>query len=265
MADEIPTPAAPATPAAGTPPPSGNALLDAAKAAPAAPAAPAAAPDPAKAGPDPAKAAAPYYPEGLPEDLKGKDERETLDKLWKAEQARARPPAKAEDYKLELPKDLEGVVDPANDKVLPIWRAVAHKHGLTQAQYQAAIVDLYAGMQKAGVIDPGVNVRSELEAIGGGGGDKQTQYQRGVARVLAVVDQVKAIGTRNGMAEGEVNALVRSLDNRTSLAAVEKLLALIPAERGVQAGGQGGGGPNLNDPAERARLMYPNTPVRNAS
>ena len=258
-----------ATPAAPAAAPSGNPLLDAARAAPAALAAAA---DPAKpaaaaaADPEkPAAPAAPYAPEGLPEELRGATEKETIDKLWAAEQAR-KPPAAATDYKFDVTRELEGIVDPANDRVLPIWREVAHKHDLSQAQFQAIVGDLFVGMEKAGLIERGVNIASEFEALGAGAGDKAAQLQKGQTRVLELADKIGGIATRQGWSKEESSALIRSLDNRTSVQAVEKLLAMIPGEHGVQPGGKpGGDGVNLEDPAVRARLMYPNSQPRKVS
>lgn len=255
-----------ATPAAPAAAPSGNPLLDAARAAPAAVADPAkpaaaAAADPAK----PAAPAAPYAPEGLPEALRGATEKETIDKLWAAEQAR-KPPAAATDYKFDVTKDLEGIVDPANDRVLPIWREVAHKHDLSQAQFQAIVGDLFVGMEKAGLIERGVNIASEFEALGAGAGDKAAQIQKGQQRMLELADKIGGIATRNGISQEESAGLIRSIGDRATVAGFEKLLALIPAEHGVQPGGKpGGDGVNLEDPAVRARLMYPNSQPRKVS
>lgn len=212
-------------------------------------------------------AAQPYFPEGLDAKLKGKTERETLDNIAKHMAELPKAPAAAKDYTLTVPDNLKGTLDPANDKVLPIWREIAHKHGLTQAQFQSSIVDLYAGMEKAGLLTPAVDINAEFAAIGEkAGGDQASRIQAGQKRVLDVAGKLEALATRQQISKAEAAELTTMLGNRTAVAAVEKLLALLPAEHGLQGGGQSGAGAqNLDDPAVRARLMYPNSQPRSVA
>lgn len=250
MADPAtPTPAAPtpaATPAA-TPERPTSLGADIA-------AAPAAAPvDPAAA--KPAEPPAAFHPEGLPEQLRGKTDRETIEKLWKAESERAKPPAAAADYKLELPAELTKFIDPANDAVLPLFREVAQKHGLTQAQYQGAIVDLHTAMAKAGMLQPLVDVGAEYAALGAGQPDKASQIAKGKERAAHVRDGINALATKQVLAADEAKDLLGNLVSAKTFAAVEKILALLPQETGLRPGQRPGGGPPSQD--QLLAAMYP--------
>ncbi len=189
-----------------------------------------------------AAGATPYVPDGLGDAFKGKTDKETIDKLWDAEKGRAKAPATAAEYVLELPKELEGVIDPKNDKVLPLWRDIAHKHGLTPAQFNGAIVDLQHSMQKAGLIEKPLVLADEFAALGKGAGDRAAQEQRGQQRVLELATRLDGLATRQVLTKDEAQLAVQLLSSRQTVELVEKLLALAPAEKGPQGGGQGGGG-----------------------
>jgi hypothetical protein len=210
-----------------------------------------------------APAAAPpaaYYPEGLPETLRGKSDRETIDALWKAQAEMPKPPAAATDYKLEIPKELAGYVDPQNDSVLPLFREVALKNGLTQSQFQNTVVELHQAMAKAGMLQPLVDVGAEYAALGDGAGDRAAQIQKGKERAAHVADGINALVTRQAMPQDLAKELLGNLGSAKTILAVETLLKLLPAEHGVRpGGGAGGGSADITDPAVRAALMYPNS------
>lgn len=245
-----PTPAVPATPAAPAATPERSTSLGAAVGAEPTPAAPV---DPAAA--KPAEPPAAWHPEGLPEQLRGKTDRETIEKLWKAETERAKPPAAAADYKLELPAELTKFIDPANDAVLPLFREVAQKHGLTQAQYQGAIVDLHTAMAKAGMLQPLVDVGAEYAALGAGQPDKAAQIAKGKERAAHVRDGINALATKQVLAADEAKELLGNLVSAKTFVAVEKILALLPKETGLQPGQRPGGGPPSQD--QLLAAMYP--------
>lgn len=222
--------------------PTGSPLVDAAKAAPAA---------------DAAAPTGPYMPDGLPETFKGKSEREIIDKLWKAESERAKPPATAAEYKLEVPKELQGVINPENDKVLPLWREIAHKHGLSQAQFQSTIVDLQAAMTKAGLIEKPLVAADEFAALGEGAGDRAAQLQKGQTRVLELASKIEGLATRQALSKEEAALAVQMLGTRQSVQLFEKLLALAPAEKGLAGGGQPGAVATDTPHEQRLKQMFP--------
>lgn len=200
---------------------------------------------------------APYLPEGLADAFKGKTDRETIDKLWAAEQGRAKAPAAAADYKLELPKELEGVIDPKNDKVLPLWRDIAHKHGLSQPQFNGVIVDLQTAMQKAGLIEKPIVLADEFAALGHGAGDRAAQEQKGQQRVLELATKLDGLATRQTLTKDEAQLAVQLLSSRQTVQLFEKLLALAPSEKGLQGGGQGGGGDTVTPYQKALNGLYP--------
>ena len=194
-------------------------------------------------------------PEGLPDTFKGASEKEIIDKLWKAQAEAPKPPAAATDYKLELPKDLAGVIA-ADDKVLPMFNAAAHKFGLTQAQYNGVIGEFYGAMNKAGMIEKPLDTNAEFAALGAGAGDTAAQIQKGIQRIVDVKTQLEGLATRQQLSKAEVGDLLANLTSRNSVTAVERLLGMLPKEHGIANGGQRGGD-GLTDHERSISRMYP--------
>jgi hypothetical protein len=243
-------PAGGASTPAGAPPAGGLAAAAAAEIAATPPGTPA-----------PATPPAAYYPEGLPDTLRGKSDRETIDALWKAQAEAPKPPAAATDYKLEIPKDLAGFIDPQNDSVLPLFRDVALKNGLTQGQFQNTVVELHQAMAKAGMLQPLVDVGAEYRELGGPAADPAAQMQKGKERAANVATQVGALVTRQQMPKDVADALLGNLGSAKVIVAVETLLKMLPAEQGVTPGGGGGGGAGLTPEQAAAAKLFPSMKV----
>lgn len=124
-------------------------------------------PDPAKKpeGADQAAPTAPYYPEGLPDDVKGKDDRETIDKLnRRAKGLRDQlagkglaAPESADGYKFEFPEELKGLVDEKSVADAPVFRVlrdVAFKNGLPADKFSAFVTDTMQALHAAGLVKP---------------------------------------------------------------------------------------------------------------
>lgn len=161
--------AAPAAPGAGAATPAGpsgaaapvapvNPFTGApAGAAPAAPASGTPAPTPSTP-----PAGATYFPDKLPEHLRGTSDKETIDKLWasasglREEMAkRGSVPEKPDGYKLELGEDLAKVFgDPTKDPGTQIFRNLAAKHKLTAEQASGLYKDWHADLLAQGVYKP---------------------------------------------------------------------------------------------------------------
>lgn len=199
----------------------------------------------------------------MPDTFKGASDKETIEKLWKAQVERA-PPKAATEYTVELVAELKGLIDPANDKVLPMYRETALKHGLTQAQFNGVINDLFGGMAKAGMIKNAdvvkqqelIERQNELAALADGKGDRASQLQAGVKRVQDLVERVKGLATRQEISTAEADAIAGSLLSKHAVTGLEKLLAKLPAEHGVQAGGRGAGA-SFDAQEAFLRQMYP--------
>lgn len=255
--------AAPAAPAAAAPS-SGAGSPPAAAPAPAA--VPAASPAPAAAlapaavaagaeTPAPAAPPAAYYPEGLPETLRGASDKETLDKITKHLGEMPKPPAAATDYKWTPAKEIAAIVgDPANDKVVPLFQAAALEHGLSQAQFDGVINSFYGRMMQAGLVAAPVDVNAEFTKLGGTTGDAASRIAAGQSRVMAIVTDIDGLATRQEITAAEAKALKGAMASADSMIAIEKLLAKIPGSRGPQNGGDAGGQVAVVD---AAAAMFP--------
>lgn len=122
-----------------------------------------------------------YYPDKLPEHLRGPNDRETIDRLNAAYSGareelskRGAAPKDAKEYVFDIGDDLKKVYgDPETNEELKVFRQVAHKHGLTKEQAAGIVRDYYAGRLDAGldnVLDPIKEAKALIgdEAIGRG-------------------------------------------------------------------------------------------------
>lgn len=209
------------------------------------------------------QAAAPYLPEGLPKELAGANERETLDKLWKAHSSLPKAPEKPDGYAYQVPKDLEGFIKPDTDPVLKGLRDIGHKIGLTQTQFEALINETTRAEIKAGRLSKPVDIGDIFAELGEGGGDRAGQVDKGQKRVSAIAAQIDGLTTRQQLSAADAKALKVALSDAPTTRAIERVLSLLPKEHGIQNGGQPGGAvTDISDPAVRAKLMYPNTPLK---
>ncbi len=130
-----------------------------------------------KAGDGRAPTATPgaYYPDKLPDHLRGASDRETIDKLhqnWtdlRGELSRrGTVPAKPEDYKLNMSEELRKVYgDPSKDKGSQIFRSLAAKHKLTAEQAAGIYEDWHAELLSQGVYAP-IEPMAEAKKLLGG-------------------------------------------------------------------------------------------------
>lgn len=125
-------------------------------------------------------------PKGIPEQFFNEETKElTIDSLikgWKdrgteikdlrAKKADILPPEKAEDYKFDVPEDANYKLENAQDDPgFGIWRNVAHKHNLTQEQFQGVLNDFLSDAQASGIgTVPDINTDEELAKLGPEGG-----------------------------------------------------------------------------------------------
>ncbi|HRJ66242.1 MAG TPA: hypothetical protein PLW48_03830, partial [Alphaproteobacteria bacterium] len=116
-----------------------------------------------------------YRPEGLPDHLAGKDDRETIDKLYKAfdgfrqQQGKKGVPETPDGYELTLADDIKDkVLRPGEDGKDPLFEAmkpIAHKYGLSKDAFSAMAGELYQA----------------VAALTGGGGDPAAAAGEGIA------------------------------------------------------------------------------------
>jgi hypothetical protein len=182
---------------------------------------------PAKDGAPPADGAASYWPEGLPETFagfKGQTDRETIDKLTGELKGQPRAPEKPDDYKLALPEEFtKRFGDLSKDEVLPIWRQVAHKNGLTDQQFNGAISELYGEMLTKGLIEEPIDVGAELEKLAPKSGDPVSRKAQASARINGVANNVNGMVTRGVLSRTEGNMVLALAARAEGVVALEKL------------------------------------------
>lgn len=178
----------------------------------------------------------------MPETLRGKSDKETLDLVAKHLASAPKAPAKADEYAFTPGKEISHLVgDLSNDKVLPLFRDVAHGLGLSQPQFDGVINGLYGKMMEAGLMRPPVDVTAEFRALGGSTGDAATQIANGQRRVADLAGQIEGLATRKELSAEQAKKLIDGLSDAGEMIAMERLLSLIPSARGPQNGGQPGG------------------------
>lgn len=146
--NNVPAPAATAAPVATSAP--------AATAAPASTPAPAATPAPSPSGDNPF-----YKPEGIPEHMLGKSDKETIDNLvnavagFRRDLSKKGVPDKADAYELKLPDELKDkIIKPGadgKDPLLEKFKAICHKGNVPNAVFQDLVVEFSkAALENAG-------------------------------------------------------------------------------------------------------------------
>lgn len=119
----------------------------------------------------------PYYPDDLPDLLRGKDDKDTIDKVHKAYLGARRkvgqkekPPGKPEAYKLDLDEDLAGklgIEDVESDQAVAAARKVAHEMGMTQSAFNEFIGGFMQAALEGGLIPEPMDLDKEAEILGG--------------------------------------------------------------------------------------------------
>jgi hypothetical protein len=248
-APSAPAAAAPSAPPAAAAPSDGNPFGSLDGGQPAAPAAP---------------ASAGYIPEKLPEHLRGANEKETIDKLFGAfsgfrdEQAkRGAVPKEPGEYKLALPDGADKVFgDIEKDPIVPIFRTVAHKHGLTDKQAAGLFQDFHAEILAQGKVQT-VDPMAEAKSLIGEAAARMTPQEIAQAASKQWKDTVDWI---DGLAGSKVltpeqsakfKALAEDADGIRAINA----LRTMTREQGLQPGGDGSRGMTVDD--LNARLADP--------
>jgi hypothetical protein len=196
-------------------------------------------------------------PDGLPENLAGKDAGETLDKVFGAykglrDKLAAAPaaPKTAEDYgKLTFSdefKKTHGDLEEADAPVMKLVRDHALAAGIPVDQFQKFATGLLEQAVKDGVIEPGIDPKAEIEKAGG-----EDKYRDRAGAIDTRLDGLKAQGKLN---DGELAELKAARLTADGMAAVEKLLAL-SGEKGTETGGGNAGGELADMSAVKAAMM----------
>lgn len=231
---------------------------------------PAAGGDPPKGG---AADGAPYHPQGLPDHLRGTNDRETIDKVLGAfsglrtEMSKRGTVVKdAKDYKLALSETASKVIgnDLSKDRSVAVFRSVALKHGLTAEQASGLFSDIMDENIAAGIvktIDPMKEAKAILgdAAVGRNDQDLMAEASR---RWQALNDRVDGMVAGRQISEDQAAAAKQLMETANGVLFLETMFKRA-GEHGLQPGGQSGAGGitkadldrRINDP--RANPMHP--------
>lgn len=217
---------------------------------------------------------APYYPESFPDHLKGKDERETLDKVFGAYSGmrdslskRGTVPKEAKDYKFELSENAAKVIggDLTKDRTVQIFRTIAHKHELTDKQAAAVFRDFNDEMLGTGliqVLDPNKEARAILGDAAVGRSDQEVM-EMASQRWQTLASRVDGLVNSKAISPEQAAAAKAMMDTSHGVLFLESMFKM-SGEHGLQTGGHGAGSggitkaeldKRINDP--RGNPMHP--------
>lgn len=204
----------------------------------------------------------PYRPKGLPDTLLGKSDRETLDNLVKDYGARPQPPPAAKDYKLELAPELaKKLGDLDKDPVLPLWRDVAHKNGLSQQQFQASFIDLIGALDKAGLLADPIDGAKEYQGLVDEAGktarDPAAAKQAVATRMAGAKASLADLAARQVLSKAEAGIAEALLATGDGVRFLEKAMTAMGGQpKGLDAGGNAPG--DTRTPLEKSlAVMFP--------
>ncbi|MGL4396620.1 MAG: hypothetical protein ACRCS9_08790 [Hyphomicrobium sp.] len=202
-------------------------------------------------------ASAPFHPENLPDDFRGKSDKETIEKLWSKIAEAPKPPEKDADYKFEpTPEFVKSYGDLKNDPLLPVFQKIAHKHGLDQGRFNGIVQDVYQEFEKSGLIDGPIDANAEVEKLAGKNGPEKDRWIKAHQRVAAVEQFVKTLQTRGDITKQDAMILSSMASSADAVIAFEKVMKLIPAEHGLQGGGNAPQ-QQVSEHERQMRAMFP--------
>lgn len=117
----------------------------------------------------------------IPEHLRGENPQATVDKLFKAYQGqrnKGTAPKDVADYKIDLPENVVGLLDPDNADDAPVYDAIkdlAKEQGLSVEQYNGLVGGMLGKFQELGLIEVPIDAEEHFKMIGGKGGVKKGQ------------------------------------------------------------------------------------------
>lgn len=226
--------------------------------------------------------AAPYRPEGLPDHLFGKDEKDTIDRLLGAYKGargslgeRGALPDKPDGYRLEASEKLKPYVENFDkDPVFAATREIFHKAGITDKQFNAVVGPWLEKLIDGGLVDAPVDVQAQLMSLAPASAatlddaGKKAEATKRINANLAWVDTAKLQGTfptvddgRGGKASPVADFFAAALaSDPRAHAAIEWLRGGSEQTRPAMPGGQAPAGvtqeglaARINDPRNDPR------------
>lgn len=197
-----------------------------------------------------------YLPDGLPEDLRGETDQQTIDRLVEKLNAQPHAPEKPEDYSLTLSDEQQARYgDLESDPVHKALREVLHGEGASNEMFQNVFTKMHDRLTEMGVLET-IDPKAELAKLAPQSGDQTERDAAAGKRVTDATNGIKDLATTLQLSQAQTNVLLAGVDTAESVIAWEKVLA---ATRGK--GAQGGGDPPIRDnrtPQEKALAkLYP--------
>jgi hypothetical protein len=178
-----------------------------------------------------------YFPEGLPDEFKGANERETIDKLAAKLTGLPKPPASPKDYKFELSPEMKDKFgDLKDDKFMPLWAETAHELDLDDGRATAALEKLYQKMDKAGLIDRGPDYTAEMQKLMPKSGNTREQLVAVQARINGAQAFIQGLET-NGALTKDLAAILHANTDTASGVMLMEALQKAMGGTGLQGGG----------------------------
>lgn len=213
----------------------------------AAPAANAGAPAPAGQAAAPVASPSPYRPEGLPDHLFGKTDRETIDALARtvdgfrrAQAERGETPKDAAGYVFEASEALRPYADGlAKDPFFDRVKAAAHKHGLPTKVFNGFLNDIMGEMVAGKMVGEAYDPERERAALMPDVTDAGERTKAVDALVRENIARIAAFQAQ-GLPEGAAKWMVSQLDR----AAANQALGFFLSRMGEQAPALGGQPPS---------------------
>jgi hypothetical protein len=191
--------------------------------------------------------AQPYYPEKLPDHMRGASDRETLDKVFGAYSGfreeiskRGAVPKTPDEYVFEFSDEMRHAFgDPDADPRVKIFRNVAHKAGLTDKQAAAVLGDYHQELLGQNLVER-FDADAEIDQLvenKAGLTPEQKKFEAG-QRWKAGTDWVKGLAAQNAITEKGSNLLLAVAETAEGVKVIEAFKNLT-REHGLQNGGDG--------------------------
>jgi len=232
-------------------------------------------PDVKAAGDPPAAPAAGeiYKPEGMPDDLVGKTNQETIDKLFsinrgfrEAQSKNGAVPKDADGYgAIALPEAVAAKIgDLSNDPAMKIVQKVAHEVGMTDKAYGAFLPKVIEAFDKAGLITDAseFDPKKQFELLAADHKDVTDPREREVVvgkRVTNAKASLDGLLAKGAIDKTDHENLMALLPVATSFRTLEKTIkALSGGDGGVPLPGDGAGsGAGLSESEIDQRMLDP--------
>jgi len=187
----------------------------------------------------------PYRPDGLPTELAGETDQQTIDRLLEGYASRdpGTVPDGPDKYDLTLPDEVTAALgDMADDPMAAVWREVAHKHGVSNEKFSAMFGDFIAGGLENGVLAKPIDVNAAWSELGkAAGGDAAARITAGKQRGNSAAAAIKSQVGKGVISEDQGAMLIGLAGSPDGVRLIEKLV-VGGASPGLQGGGSGAAG-----------------------